>query len=221
MFKTSLIFTLNFKLVWRRQKGLRPLTFFFKLYNTILYLTLCEFSKTKLYSLWLTPSLSLTNTSTKTQPTQSRVSVHHHDHDHHQRSSITQKVPNFQFHWFIHLHCVLNKSKWSQSPKQTCVVELTMAELRAPEPIGFKKETGCSVYCQSPVIVPHPFSHYFIFYGKDSLCRICDFYFCWRCYDIWEMYSYWFIFLFWCEVWHIYVKGCKFKIWVFVIVGLV
>ena len=44
-----------------------------------------------------------------------------------------------------------------------------MAELRAPEPIGFKKETGCSVYCQSPVIVPHPFSHYFLVYGKDRV----------------------------------------------------
>ena len=28
-----------------------------------------------------------------------------------QRSSNTQKVSNFPFHWFIHLHFVLNKSK--------------------------------------------------------------------------------------------------------------
>ena len=32
-----------------------------------------------------------------------------------------------------------------------------------------KKETGGSVHRHSPVIVPHPFSHYFLFYGKDRV----------------------------------------------------
>ena len=53
-----------------------------------------------------------------------------------------------------------------------------MAELRAPEPIGFEKETGGSVLCHSPVIVPHPFSHYFLFYGKDRVFAESDFSFC-------------------------------------------
>ena len=84
---------------------------------------------------------------TKTQPTQSRVCVHNH----HQRSSNTQKVSNFPFHWFIYLHSMLNKSKIiasfpphlspSSQPHQNqiCIVDLAMAELRAPELIGFKR----------------------------------------------------------------------------------
>ena len=164
-------------------------SFFFKLYNTFLYFTLCDWLFTilvfhlsshkppHLLLLWIfflfVPSVTLwifkdnfticdwfSLSHTKTQPTQSRVCVHNH----HQRSSNTQKVSNFPFHWFIYLHSMLNKSKIitsfpphlspSSQPHQNqiCIVDLAMAELRAPELIGFKRRLA--VQCIVTAIFP-------------------------------------------------------------------
>ena len=72
--------------------------------SVTLYFTLWIF-KDETFIIWVSVTDFLLHT--KSQPTQSRFCVHNH----HQRSSNTQKVSNFPFHWFNHLHFVLNKSK--------------------------------------------------------------------------------------------------------------
>ena len=137
----------------RRQKVLKPFSFFLSFPSPPSYIIpsstlLCEFSKTKLYHLSLTLYLSHTHT---------------HTHTLSQTQNLNQ--PRVEFVIFIIIiiniiiiiikdHQTLKKSQTfpfidsstfilrpikATPPKQTCVVELAVAELGAPEPSGFKR----------------------------------------------------------------------------------